>query len=415
VTSLTPIQQEAVDWFLTLKPRRGTVALPPGAGKTRIALAIAQASIADGPVLVVAPAAVLGAWSDWAEQLGLDPVIVGTRTLPLLISARNEATHGRDAGHRVWIVAARMVAHQGISLALQTMPWAMVVFDEAHRIPESVLELAVSAPGALFLTATPDKAQSVVAGLPMFAFGDPLQALNVPVVRRRVVEVQATRSEAAFLAAVMRWDKQSGVPDPTRGYITMQSLAGVLPAIEAIEAAMARTAHGGNRDEEGPLKEAERKELDALLGLAYAIDLPDSRSARIIEEIRGLSPSRSLIVASLVAQLAYLTALARDAGVETVAVIGAMDKAERADAIQRAHTSGSLLLMNETALSGSAARGRNVLLHGDLPSPDLMQSRESSLIDSPSEPPIDITSVLIRWKAAPTKQSRVPSSQGKTP
>lgn len=397
--TLAPFQAEAVDWFLGLVPRRGAITLPAGSGKTRIALAIVNSMISDGPALVVVPVGLAGAWSDQAGQVGLDATVVSPRNLPDLISVRNQAVHGAQLDRVVWIVSDRMAEHPTVRSALETITWSIVVFDEAHRTTHGALEPGLLARATLFMTATPGAHQWAFPDLPVFAMSH--QAFGLPQVQSRLVEVQPTPPEAAFLTAVTDWESRAptGVSGFRWGLIARQCQAGVLPGIEAMESTLARGSEGRDQGEEGPLDETERNELSRLLDLAYAIELPDSRSVRVIEEVRAVDPGHVVIVATFVSLVTYLAALARESGLETVAVTAALDKNERADAIQRSHETGALLVLGDGALGGSAPGARDILVHGDLPSEERLRLRVASLMDAAADPGRVVSSVVIRWGA----------------
>lgn len=411
--ALAPFQAAAVHWFLGLAPRRGAVTLPVGSGKTRIALAIANAVLSDGPALVVVPVGLAGAWADQAAQLGLDATVVLPRNLPALISLRNQAAHGGDAGRAVWIVSDRMAETPAVKSTVETIPWSIAVFDEAHQTARGTIDAGLRAQATLFLTATPGDGDWAVADLPVFALSP--DALRLPEVRPRLVEVQPTGPEASFLAAIRDWEERAptGTPGFRRSLIARQCQAGVLPGIEAIESTLARGSEGRDQGSEGLLSSTEQGELSALLDLAYAIDLPDSRSARVIEEVSAIDPGRVVIVATFVSLISYLAALARQSGLDAVAVTGTLDKMERADAIHRSHLSGTLLVLGDGALGGSAPGDRDVLVHGDLPSDERLWRRAASLMDSSTDPGRVISSVVIRW--APRMTSGAGRPDGASP
>lgn len=147
---LFPHQVEGVAFLLGR--RRAILADDMGLGKTRQALTALTAAAPAGPWLVVAPASVKRNWE--REILAARP---GDRVTILPTSA------AVDPGYAGWVVVNYDILAKHVQL-LETLPWAGLVFDEAHYLKNHTSQrsrlarrLVADAPDAFLyaLTGTP--------------------------------------------------------------------------------------------------------------------------------------------------------------------------------------------------------------------------------------------------------------------
>ncbi|MFI5041770.1 MAG: DEAD/DEAH box helicase, partial [Acidimicrobiales bacterium] len=133
----------------------GCLALDMGLGKTPTVLAHILACRADGPTLVIAPAAVVGNWQTEAHKF--------TPALRVLIHHGSSRSNAEDLGSEVGrfdIVITTYNTAVRDADALSTVSWARVVADEAQAIKNPASEAAralirIPARHKLALTGTP--------------------------------------------------------------------------------------------------------------------------------------------------------------------------------------------------------------------------------------------------------------------
>jgi len=154
---LRSYQAAARGWlhFLDTVGLGGCLALDMGLGKTPTVLAHLLDTRADGPVLVVAPAAVVGNWVSEAHKF--------VPSMRVLIHHGSSRSHASDlgaevAGYDVVITTYNTAVRDAD--ALSTVPWSRLVADEAQGIKNPASEAAralisIPAPRKLALTGTP--------------------------------------------------------------------------------------------------------------------------------------------------------------------------------------------------------------------------------------------------------------------
>jgi superfamily II DNA or RNA helicase len=393
---LAPFQQDAVDWFLDLPDRRGVIGLPPGSGKSVVAIRIVGDLLDRGGALIVVPFRLLASqWADRAQEAGLPAMVLEPRTAPQLIAARNDAHHGLADDVKVWIATASMLRSPSLEHVVQSMPWSIVVVDEAHRSRAGDGPWTSTPGPLLLLTATPQALPAGTTALPLFNVVDPL----VPRVDRAVIEVAPRAEEAEFIEAVQVWEAKASTPIDRvrRSVIVMQCRAGAVLGINAIERVLAHAGSSSGGGIDAQLTDSERKDYNRLLDLAYQIQLPDSRSTRLVEEIVRMDASRAVVIASFVTYLDYLAHLLREAGSNIQVITAAMDRAERDAALNFAVSSGSILLLSDAGLAPSALSGREALVHADLPSDERLLARESLLLDQPGAEGQKFRTMTVTW------------------
>lgn len=393
MSSLSPIQQEALDWYLALPDSRGVVALPLGFGKTQVGVHAVLALGQKGPSLVVVPAWLLAAqWADRASSAGVSATILDSRNVGELIRARNQASQSGDGANTIWVTTPAMMRSSTAGAVLQQIRWALVVFDEAHQSVRGQMQLVHSDAPTLLLSATPDDLPGDL-GLPVYRVPDRAE----PRVIHRVVDVQPEPAEALFLEAARAWaqDQEDGPPARVfrNALLARQCESGIIASIDALEAVLA----GMSDDSERQLDHKSESAIQELLDLAYAVGTPDSRSTAVVRLVGELDRSRVLMIASLVSQVSYLASLLSGAGFEVRTVTSAMDRDEAIESVRDAHASGSLLLVGDAIVRHAGLEGRNILLHGDLPSDQRIAYRSSLLLDGQTGAPDAITSITVRW------------------
>ncbi len=154
---LRSYQAEALSWlgFLDLAELGGCLALDMGLGKTPTVLAHLVRTTGDGPVLVVAPPAVVGNWA--AEAARFTP---GLRVM-IHHGASRASADGLEAevGGADLVITTYGTAVRDID-ALAERPWSRLVLDEAQAIKNPASETAqqlrqIPARTRLALTGTP--------------------------------------------------------------------------------------------------------------------------------------------------------------------------------------------------------------------------------------------------------------------
>ncbi len=154
---LRSYQAAARGWlhFLDTVGLGGCLALDMGLGKTPTVLAHLLDTRADGPVLVVAPAAVVGNWVSEAHKF--------VPSMRVLIHHGSSRSHASDLGSEVAgydvVITTYNTAVRDAD-ALSTVPWSRLVADEAQGIKNPASEAAralisIPAPRKLALTGTP--------------------------------------------------------------------------------------------------------------------------------------------------------------------------------------------------------------------------------------------------------------------
>ncbi|MCL6650013.1 MAG: DEAD/DEAH box helicase [Chloroflexi bacterium] len=161
---LHPWQRAAVDaWFAA--GRRGTIKVVTGAGKTLVALAIAERLQAEDPELhlaVVVPTIVL--MSQWYEEL------LARSNLPTRWIGRLGGGHQDDfSGGRRVLVAVLASAHKGLPKMIkeaQLDSHLLLIADECHRAGAPEMSRLLETPMAysLGLSATPEREDADDAG-----------------------------------------------------------------------------------------------------------------------------------------------------------------------------------------------------------------------------------------------------------
>jgi len=154
---LRSYQAAARGWlhFLDTVGLGGCLALDMGLGKTPTVLAHLLEHKDEGPVLVIAPAAVVGNWASEARKFS-----PGLRVLIHHGASRaaGEDVASKVAGYDVVITTYNTATRDADSLA--AVPWARIVADEAQAIKNPVSEAAralmrIPATHKLALTGTP--------------------------------------------------------------------------------------------------------------------------------------------------------------------------------------------------------------------------------------------------------------------
>ncbi|GAC1529625.1 MAG: DEAD/DEAH box helicase [Acidimicrobiales bacterium] len=133
----------------------GCLALDMGLGKTPTVLAHLLATRDDGPVLVVAPAAVVGNWQTEAHRF--------VPAMRVLVHHGSSRSHANDLGAEVSgydIVITTYNTAVRDAEALSTVAWSRIVADEAQAIKNPTSEaaralMAIPAKHKLALTGTP--------------------------------------------------------------------------------------------------------------------------------------------------------------------------------------------------------------------------------------------------------------------
>lgn len=129
--SLRAYQNEAVTW---LKPRHsGLLALPPGAGKTRV-MANVIAETSPKRLLIVAPMVAAGSvLTAWQDELWRTTRAWGNPRVPKwgagTAARRQKARHDNDG----WLILNYEAFRNDIEYLLEDR-WDMVIFDESHRL-----------------------------------------------------------------------------------------------------------------------------------------------------------------------------------------------------------------------------------------------------------------------------------------
>ncbi len=154
---LRTYQAEALAWlgFLDAAELGGCLALDMGLGKTPTVLAHLVGSVGSGPVLVVAPAAVVGNWAAEAARFasGLRVVVHHGASRATAAELQREIA-GADMVITTYATAVRDVE------ALATTSWARLVLDEAQAIKNPANETSqqlrrLPARSRIALTGTP--------------------------------------------------------------------------------------------------------------------------------------------------------------------------------------------------------------------------------------------------------------------
>ena len=154
---LRSYQAAARGWlhFLDEVGLGGCLALDMGLGKTPTVLAHLLDRRADGPALVIAPAAVVGNWQ--AEAARFVPA------MRVLVHHGSSRSHAQDLGlevaHRDIVITTYNTAVRDAD-ALSTVAWSRLIADEAQVIKNPASEAAralisIPAPRKLALTGTP--------------------------------------------------------------------------------------------------------------------------------------------------------------------------------------------------------------------------------------------------------------------
>jgi SNF2 family DNA or RNA helicase len=155
---LRSYQSSARGWlrFLDEVGLGGCLALDMGLGKTPTVLAHLLETRDEGPVLVTAPAAVVGNWASEARKF--------TPALRVLIhhgSSRSQADDlGADVGRYDIVITTYNTAVRDAE-RLSTVPWSRLVADEAQAIKNPLSEAARA------LTAIPAKRKLALTGTPV--------------------------------------------------------------------------------------------------------------------------------------------------------------------------------------------------------------------------------------------------------
>ncbi len=155
--TLRSYQSEALTWigFLDASELGGCLALDMGLGKTPTVLAHLERSAAEGPALVIAPAAVVGNWA--AEAAKFTPNLRVVVHHGANRAGEHEFDGTIDGAHIVITTYATAVRDVD---ALERINWRTMVLDEAQSIKNHTSETAqqlrrVNARTKLALTGTP--------------------------------------------------------------------------------------------------------------------------------------------------------------------------------------------------------------------------------------------------------------------
>lgn len=406
--TLAPFQRRAVDWFVRLGPSSGMLVAPPGSGKTRIASAVIPELDPKGPVLVVAPASTQGQWIDAIEAWGIDAERIAPRSLSALLASRERDDLG--LGVKAWVVSGDLAGMDSVASVLTSIRWRLVIVDEAQgfrsqtRRGEFVERIEESAEGVLFLTATPTQ---VVQALPIFRIdADQLQGVaHGPSLRLQVDDVEPTNDELRYLDAVSSWSdaKSTLLPSSMRSLIARYTASGLMQGIEALEHLLSGVPPDVAQEAIGTdwrLNEQSRGEVRQLLDLAYRIELPDSRTRRLVELAKQAAERRCIVIGAFSAGLTYLGSLLASADVPSHVLSAAMDEDERRSVAHLSRGDSTVLLMSDAVAGPSLMLERDILVHADLPLRDDFRRRVGLFVEGREvRRGESLDTTVVRWRS----------------
>lgn len=393
--TLHPHQAAFVDWFLSTDSSSSVLLVgPPGTGKTRVAAALTDLLLREGPALVVVPDILVPQWADQLKSIQrADPIghergtlVLDRNAATFLSAAAKIQRHNLRNFQTACVVPLSMARDDAFRPLLSGMNWNMVVIDDADHVLRTaarhlvqrmakrgetrVLALAVSVKGA----------GSVVTSSWKIRRWDTSEPTPLPAIHSSPLIVDADNAEAEFLASVAEWARRGSNPpnEFLRRLVDRAVSSNLGYAVQVLERIEKRRKVDWDSwfilsaEERALLSSAKLSsiagsDIQEFLRLGYALSLPDSKTRRLRDILRHGLRSGVSVVAANTDVVRYLSEELGDVDIRVAVADESMTTQERLSASASAREDDMPLLVSDLAISDAVLTGGTTLYHYDLP------------------------------------------------